>query len=194
MTSPSKLKGDLCACGCGEAPRKHGAEYIRGHRPATDLATLFWPKVQRSESCWEWQASVTTTGYGELSWPGHGRQKIRAHRASWLIHFGDIPGGLFICHHCDNKLCVRPDHLFLGTLADNAADAAAKGIIRATRARGERCGNTKLTDAQVAEIRQRHVPRVHPARHTGSSTTELAREFGITPQYVWQLVSGMWRV
>ncbi len=69
-----------------------------------------------------------------------------------------------------------------------------RDLILATRARGEHCGNARLTDAEVAEIRRRHIPRVHPARHTGSSTTELAREFGITRQYVGQLVSKVWRV
>jgi hypothetical protein len=184
-----------CACGCDQRPAKPGAEYIRGHRPPTPLADLFWPKVQRGEGCWEWQASVRTTGYGEVYWPGvgDGRRKIGAHRASWLIHYGDIPDGLFVCHHCDNKLCVRPGHLFLGTSADNARDAVDKGIIARTRARGLAAGNARLTDEQVSDIRRRHIPRVHPARRTGGSTTELAREFGITRQYVGQLVRGAWR-
>lgn len=202
MTSPSKRKGDRlkaaslhgrCACGCGERPRKPGAEYIRGHRPVTELALLFWPKVQRGQGCWEWQAALRSTGYGEVYWPGHGRKKIAAHRASWLIHYGDIPDGLWVLHKCDNKLCVRPDHLFLGTHRDNVDDAVRKGIIKATRARGERSGNARLTDAQVTEIRERHRV-IHPARKTGCSSTELAREFGITRQYVTQLVAGKWRV
>ncbi len=181
-----------CACGCGFKPRKRGAEYVRGHRPPATLEDLFWPKVAVTDECWEWQASVRTTGYGEMHWPGHGRKKIGAHRASWIIHYGDIPPGLWVLHHCDNKLCVRPDHLFLGTLADNVADAVAKGIIRATRARGERSGNAKLTDDQVEEIRRRHRV-IHPARNTGASSSELAAEFEITKQYVSQLVKGDWR-
>jgi hypothetical protein len=70
---------------------------------------------------------------------------------------------------------------------------AHRDLILATRARGTRNGHARLTDEQVADIRRRHRPRVHPARRTGGSTTELAREFGITRQYVGQLVRGEWR-
>lgn len=69
---------------------------------------------------------------------------------------------------------------------------AHRDLLLATRARGIRNGSARLTDAQIAEIRQRHRV-VHPARKTGSSSTELAREFGITRQYVGQLVRGLWR-
>lgn len=124
--------------------------------------------------------------------PGQ-RKTIDAHRASWIVHHGPIPDGMFVCHHCDNKPCVRPDHLFLGTNQDNVDDAVAKGIIKATRARGERSGNAKLTDSDVAEIRRLHLPRVHPTRGTGRSTSELARRFGITRQYVGQLTRNKWR-
>ncbi len=182
-------------CGCGGHPAKRGAEYIRGHRPPKTLSQLFWPKIggpTELGGCWEWQAYIRPAGYGQMGLPGT-RKAIDAHRASWIVHFGEIPDGLCVCHHCDNRRCVHPGHLFLGTNADNNADAVAKGRIKASRARGERCGNAKLTDSQVAEIRRRHVPRVHPARRTRSSTTELAREFGITRQYVSQLVAGKWR-
>lgn len=71
--------------------------------------------------------------------------------------------------------------------------AAHRDLIKATRARGERCGAAKLTDEQIAEIRRRHIPGIHPARRSGGSSTELAREFGITRQYVTQIVSRKWR-
>lgn len=155
------------------------------------LEKTFWPKVDKSGECWEWMAYIRPAGYGQVGIP-RTRRTIDAHRASWIIHNGLIPDGLFVCHHCDNKACVRPDHLFLGTNLDNLRDAAKKGIIKRTRARGERSGNCKLTDAQVAEIRRRHRV-VHPARRTGSSSSELAAEFGVTPQYVGQIVSRKWR-
>ena len=192
MSHPSKRKGDACRCGCGELTSSKGYEYVRGHRPATPLAERLSRRTAITDGCWEWQGYVRPSGYGQVGIPG-ARSPIDAHRASWLVHCGPIPAGLFVCHHTDNRRCVRPDHLFLGTHQDNVDDAVSKGRIRASRALGVRSGNGRLTSAQVAEIRRRHIPGVHPARRTGGSSTELAREFNITRQYVGQLVRHEWR-
>lgn len=160
--------------------------YTRTIKP---IDHYFWPKVKKGDGCWEWQAYIRPHGYGQMGVPG-ARRTIDAHRVSWMIHYGPIPAGLFVCHHCDNRRCVRPDHLFLGTNADNAADCAAKG--RAYSPRGEASGNCKLTDEQVAEIRRRYKV-VHPARRTGCSASELAAEFGVSKQYISQLARYVWR-
>lgn len=76
---------------------------------------------------------------------------VKAHRHSWAIHFGEIPTGLWVLHRCDNRKCVRPDHLFLGTSDDNIADKLAKG--RQSRTAHEAAGAAKLTYDDVHEIR-----------------------------------------
>lgn len=75
--------------------------------------------------CWLWVSSTNNMGYGQI-WDGH-KKPIGAHRASWKIHRGPIPDGLHVLHKCDTPLCVNPDHLFVGTPADNAEDKVAKG-------------------------------------------------------------------
>lgn len=89
------------------------------------LAERFWEKVEKTDGCWLWTASLTNKGYGEfrLNEPS----PILAHRVAYELAHGPIPPGLFVCHHCDNPPCVRPDHLFLGTQKDNAQDMVRKG-------------------------------------------------------------------
>ena len=126
----------------------------------------FWAKVVKepNSGCWLW-TGASSHGYGSLRFRGHG---CRAHRVAWELHRGAVPNGVSVLHKCDTPLCVNPDHLFLGTQADNIKDAVAKGRIR----RGGEAGPSKLTADQVWEIRRR-LPT--------STVTVLAREFSVAP-------------
>ncbi|WP_331186284.1 HNH endonuclease signature motif containing protein [Pseudomonas sp.] len=91
------------------------------------LPARFWAKVIKADGCWKWSGSKHSFGYGMIMKGGDAKKtKITASRASWLIHFGEIPEGLHVCHKCDNPECTNPDHLFLGTARDNSQDCIAK--------------------------------------------------------------------
>jgi hypothetical protein len=121
--------------------------------PYKDLRVSFGEKVDRSPGqgpkgdCHMWTAAVTHTGYGHVYYEGRVR---RAHRVAWHIEHGEWPE-LCVLHRCDERLCVNPAHLWLGTRADNIVDMDAKG--RRITARGEGHGFAKLTEADVRAIR-----------------------------------------
>lgn len=109
----------------------------------------FWSRVRKRKSgCWEWIGAVNGRGYGALSLSG---KWYSAHRYAYETEVGAIPSGLFVCHHCDNPPCVRPDHLFAGTAHDNARDMLAKGRHRALRGRSQ--PRALLTEEMVQVVR-----------------------------------------
>jgi len=109
------------------------------------FATVSQPTI----GCWLWPGSVTLEGYGRLQFH---RQTFVAHRVAYELTHGPIPRGILVCHHCDTPRCVRPDHLFLGTTAQNLSDMTTKG----RSAAGVRNGRAKLTEADVLAMRQRY--------------------------------------
>lgn len=96
--------------------------YAHKSRP---LPERFWSKVEKTDACWLWRGGVKPNGYGRFV-IGHSTQ-VYAHRFAWELTNGAVADGLFVCHHCDTPLCVRPDHLFLGTHTENMRDMLAKG-------------------------------------------------------------------
>lgn len=138
----------------------------------------FWERVDRSGDCWIWTASLKTTGYGKFSvgLRADGTERsVAAHRVAYALGHGVDPDGLDVCHRCDNPLCVRPDHLFLGTAADNMADCSAKGRVYHPFGHPGRRGETsplaKLTNEKVEEIRL--------LLNTGMYQRDIAAKFGV---------------
>src|SRR3990167_4590258 len=88
----------------------------------------FWKNIRKTDTCWIWIANKVDIGYGNLTIWNKGKSKgLRAHRVSWEIHFGKIPKDMNVLHKCDNPSCVNPNHLWLGTQADNMLDKVLKG-------------------------------------------------------------------
>jgi hypothetical protein len=152
------------------------------------IVTRFWSKVEKTETCWQWTAGCFRAGYGAFQYQ---RRAWKAHRFAYMLTHGPIPEGLNVCHHCDNPACVRPDHLFLGTFADNSADMVAKGrqgkgdnVPTEHRRRGVRHHRAKVTEDDVREIRRRH--------GAGETQTALAAIFGLDQTTVSDLVR--WKI
>lgn len=146
------------------------------------LAERFWPKVKKRgpEECWEWAAYIDPQGYGRVRCDGETRL---AHRVSYELHKGPIPDGMFACHHCDNRKCVNPKHLFVGRAIDNVRDMHRKGRqapTSITARRGEAHGMCKLSPEEVVEIRS----------FKGLSQRDLARLFGVGQSQIQRIRAG----
>lgn len=166
------------------------------------LELRFWKYVQRGGvECWLWHGPKMRNGYGELEQSTNGHRHVMlAHRIAYELHYGPIPAGLLVCHHCDVRACCNPAHLFVGTIRDNTYDAMRKGRVpqltdanakvRGDRhflrlhperiLRGERNGFSKLTAEQVRTIRQRAA--------CGETHVAIARDFGVSRHAVWRVV------
>ncbi len=155
------------------------------HAVACGAATLegrFWALVEKTDSCWLWSGSTDTHGYGGIrvgSVTDGSVHLEKAHRVAWTLLRGPIPESMEVCHDCpggDNPACVNPAHLFIGTHADNMADAKRKG-------RFQNRGMAKLSPAQVCTIRSRHAAG-------GVLQRTLAAEYGVSRPTVSQIVNG----
>lgn len=175
-----------CQCGCGKETRLatqndiakgwikgKPLRFLRGHYAKSQALPdeeRFWSKVAKSEDpdkCWEWQGNLQHKGYGSFSYK---RKPYGAHRFVWEITYGEIPKGLFVCHHCDNPRCVNPSHLFLGTPLDNMRDMINKGRLVAHK--GEQNAGHKLTTEDVLYIREQ-------IAMDKTTRADLAREMNI---------------
>lgn len=148
------------------------------------LEYRFWNRVDKTGSCWNWIGKKNKAGYGvfSLSFIEKGK-RILAHRQSWLLSGKEIPEQMYICHHCDNPSCVRPDHLFIGTLDDNNQDMKMKW----RHTWGIRHPQARMDPERVREIRG--------LWDIGLLTqTQIGNIFGIGSRAVSKIVTGIrWR-
>lgn len=152
-------------------------------RYSTDctIEMRFWGFVNKAapNGCWEWTASRRQKGYGQF-WMGNTMK--RTHRLSWELLRGPIPDGLHVLHNCDNRLCVNPDHLRLGTHQENIAEMIAKGR-----------NATKLTPELVREIRAAF-QGVTGKKAKGDLSRQLSAKYGVNTASIWSIRRGLkWR-
>lgn len=152
-----------------------------GHPGRRSLEERFWSKVERRDpqDCWLWMGCILG-GYGRFE---NGSRNVLAHRMAWKLINGLVPEGLCVLHKCDDRRCVNPTHLFLGTKADNNADMVRKG----RQARGEAMGSAKLTWDAVRRIREMHASGQYEMRN-------LVELFGVHRSGIYRLLNGeRWR-
>jgi len=136
----------------------------------------FWSRVDKrlSNECWPWLGSFDKDGYGQI-WDGFAQKTTKAHIFSAELHLGPRNGRL-VCHSCDNPQCSNPAHLFFGTQQNNIDDKISKN----RQAKGQAQGNSKLTETQVEEIRQR----------AKEGYRKLCEEFNLVPSTVYRIWHG----
>jgi hypothetical protein len=170
----STTSGSLCSHAC----RMKNLQALT----TTPLVDRFWGSVQKGDGCWEWTGATFPGMYGKL-YVLELRKEVAVHRVSWEIHFGPIPEGMLVCHTCDNRLCVRPEHLFLGTNAENMADMVQK----ARASRGEARPTARLTAENVVAIRTAYAAG-------GTSHRLLGEEYGVSETTIRAVISrAHWR-
>lgn len=139
----------------------------------------FFDKIEKTDYCWNFKGANRGNGYGCIKF---NRKVVDAHRISWIIHFGEIPNGLFVCHKCDNRKCVNPDHLFLGTQKDNMSDCRDKHRlvtpIGVRFMKGRYPKNTKIPELLAIEIKD-------VVKNRGiKKLKEIANDFNVPYQYI----------
>lgn len=140
----------------------------------------FWSYVDKSngpDACWHWTRCLNSAGYGCAY---NGKRTISASRLAWIYTHGD-PGELHVLHHCDNRLCCNPAHLWAGTNSDNVADKVKKG--RVPPMAGSKNPRAKLREDDVPEILRLY-------RESGLSQSKIAKMFGVNQQSISNVVTG----
>ena len=148
-------------------------------RVVKPLLERFWDKVVKSDGCWIWVGTLRPDGYGVI---GIGRREeglTRAHVLSWTLVNGEVPAGMCLCHKCDTPPCVRPDHMFIGTKADNARDRDKKDRVQ------------HGVGHYAAKIGPKEVRAMRKLRESGMIYREIGEAFGLSRNGASHAIRGL---
>lgn len=137
--------------------------------------------TKRKTGCWEWNGILGIHGYAYTT-DYQTNKRTHAHRVSYENFKGSIPSGLYVCHHCDNRKCINPEHLFVGTATENMQDAKQKNRLRCNPSKGSKNGHAKLDEEKVREIKQKIA--------SGIRCTVIAREYGVGSTIIYRIKDG----
>jgi len=170
----------------GRVCKECGSSFVGKGRKRNYCSTKckLFGEIQKKNGCWEWQGLLNPSGYGETTCHENNK-KEHAHRVSYRIFKGEIPEEIYVCHKCDNRKCINPDHLFLGTAKDNMQDAKNKGRldhVKLFAPKGEKNGSSKLNDEKVREIRKEI--------ELGVRCTVIARKYGVGSTVIYYIRDG----
>lgn len=188
---------------CRDCDRQRRLDYLQRKQsgeviPKPSVAERFWTKVQKTEhGCWLWTGATDLRGYGRFRGVG---KSCLAHRFSYELHYGPIAVGALVLHHCDTPSCVRPDHLYAGTQADNVRDMWGRGRAKITssfrnnpeRARALRAmQKTKRGEEHpLARLSESDIHQIHDLYSKGLTQREIGKHFGIDQSTVSNIVTG----
>jgi len=166
VSRPTLIKEEFKHCECSNFISKRGKTTICP-------ITRFNKSYVINGECWEWQRGIRPNGYGQFYMNG---KSISSHRASWIIHKGPIPKGMCVCHKCDNRKCVNPDHLWIGTYKDNGQDMAKKG----RSCTGLKNANGKIDTKLYKEILNKY--------KSGINQYALAKEYKVKQACIYRIL------
>jgi len=150
------------------------------------LVTRFWLKVRKTDSCWRWTGNLSKDGRADIVVGDRSQGRIKIHRLSWLIHYGDIPEKLSVLHHCDLSSCVNPDHLWLGTRSDVLTQAWSKGKMDKIEHKGK-----KGSDSPVSKLNEHDVIKIKRLLVKKQLSHETIGEwFGVTRGAITAISTG----
>jgi hypothetical protein len=145
---------------------------------------------KKDSGCWEWKGSKNWSGYGifknlddRTQNPGNRMRNLLAHRASYILHKGEISEGKFVCHTCDNRACINPKHLFLGTPKQNARDALKKGRLYLDGLTYQLKPGCKSPASKL----EKHIPEIRKRIESGERIAEIAESYEVTPQAIYSI-------
>lgn len=146
-----------------------------------DIKQRLERRIITKDGCWITDFSLDSQGYSSMQ---YNNKRFLIHRLSYILYIGDIPKGLLVCHKCNNKRCINPDHLYAATQSQNVKDAYKDGLINYRR--GENHHYTKLSDKEVIEIRKLY-------KLGGTSHRKLGKLFNVSGCTIGKIINNLSR-